>query len=85
MPGWRLPFIDANWREFQGKSAMEEDPDEALLQFHYEVLMEAAGWRVTHEIESPLPTERFQPKMITGLQNRRSLGTLKSWAILAKK
>ena len=47
----RIAFLVGDWRDFQGISAMEEDPDESILLFDYGDIMRDAGWKVTHYVE----------------------------------
>ena len=51
---------------------MEEEPDESILVLDYGDIMRRAGWKVTHLIDCPLPTERFHPHMVTRMQENNT-------------
>ena len=81
----RIAFLVGDWRDFQGISAMEEDPDESILVLDYGDIMRRAGWKVTHLIDCPLPTERFHPHMVTRMQENNTLGTVRRTLIIGIK
>ena len=83
--GGRIAFLVGDWRDFQGISAMEEDPDESILLFDYGDIMRAAGWKVTHLIDSPLSTERFRPHMVRNMQKNNTLGVVRRSLIVGIK
>jgi len=53
----RIAFLVGDWRDFQGISAMEEDPDESILLLDYADIMRRSGWKVT-PISSIVPCLR---------------------------
>jgi hypothetical protein len=81
----RIAFLVGDWRDFQGISAMEEDPDESILLFDYGDIMRAAGWKVTHLIDSPLSTERFRPHMVKRMQKNKTLGVVRRSLIIGRR
>jgi hypothetical protein len=81
----RLAFLIGDWRNFQGVSAMEEDPDQSILLPDYFKLLERSGWRVTQLIDCPLSTERFRPHMVKRMQKNKSLGTVRRSLIIGIK
>jgi len=81
----RIAFLVGDWRDFQGISAMEEDPDESILLFDYGDIMRDAGWKVTHLVDCPLPTERFRPHMVRNMQKNNTLGVVRRSLIVGIK
>ena len=55
----RLVMINADWRDFQGTPALEEDEEAAILIIDYGILMRKAGWAVSHVMQAPMSSERF--------------------------
>jgi len=55
----RLAFINADWRDFQNKPAVDENRKDAIFLDHYLKLLNKTGWFHTHLIQSPLSSERF--------------------------
>ena len=51
----RIAFLNADWREFRGISAMDEDPKQSILLSDYIKLLERSGWEITHIIDCPMP------------------------------
>ncbi len=80
----RLAFLIADWRDFQGKSALEEDPDQAILLHDYTDLLRSA-WQITHYVDAPLSSERFTGSMVAAMQERGALGTTSRWLIIARR
>jgi hypothetical protein len=72
----RLAFLIADWRDFQSKAAITEDPAIAITIFDYHKILSAAGWELTHRIETPMSSERFKGNMIEAMQKKRELGTV---------
>jgi len=84
-PGARLALLVADWRAFQSTPALEEDPGDAVLLYHYWQLLEEAGWRVTHRIECPLSTQRMHPGVVAAMQKKRVLGVVTRTLLVAQK
>jgi hypothetical protein len=81
----RLVFLNSDWRAFQGISMRAEDPDQAITIFDYRDRLHQTGWRVTHVIDCPLSTQRFQPRMVAGMQRNRTLGVVRRSLLVAKR
>ncbi len=81
----RLAFINADWRDFQNKSAIDEDSDSSILIDDYLEILKKAGWRRTHIIQSPLPSERFAPGVVAAMQKKRILGVTSRYVIILKQ
>jgi hypothetical protein len=81
----RLAFLNADWRDFQGKPALEEDPAEAITILDYGRVIEGAGWQVTHLIDAPMSSERFHGGVVAAMQTRRTLGVVRRTLIMARR
>jgi len=81
----RLAFLNADWRDFQGISALEENPEQAIFLLDYAELLRSAGWDITHLVDCPLSTQRFHANMVKGMQKKRTLGTVRRSLIMATK
>ncbi len=81
----RIAFLIADWRDFQGMAAMEEDPDQSILLSDYMDIMRRAGWKITHIIDCPLSTQRFKPNQVRRMQNNLTLGVVRRSLIVGRK
>ena len=72
--GTRIVMINADWRDFQGTPALEENEESAILIIDYGILMRKAGWAVSHVMQAPMSSERFQAGTVSAMQNKRILG-----------
>ena len=84
-PSARFAFINADWRDLQGKSFREEDGDNAVLSFDYWRLLSESGWKVQQDIMCPLSSQRFLPYMVTAMQKTRSMGSVSRYLLSAIK
>ncbi len=83
--GTRLAMINADWRDFQGTPAIDESRKAAILITDYCRLMEDAGWEVSHIIQAPMSSERFQANVVAAMQKKKILGITSRYVIVAKK
>ncbi len=83
-PSTRIAFLNADFRDFQGIPAVDEDPENAILILEYAKLLENSGWKVTHLIDCPLSTERFTGNMVNRMQEKRTLGIIRRTLIMGK-
>ncbi len=81
----RIAFLNADWRAFQGVSALEEDPCQSIRIDDYIDLLKSSGWQITHIIDCPMSTQRFQPLMVSQMQKNRTLGVVRRSLIIGKK
>ena len=81
----RIAFLIADWRDFQGMAAMEEDPDQSILLSDYMDIMRRSGWKITHIIDCPLSTQRFKPNQVRRMQNNLTLGVVRRSLIVGRK
>ncbi len=83
--GTRLVMINADWRDFQGTPALEENEEAAILIIDYGNLMRKAGWAVTHVMQAPMSSERFQGGTVAAMQKKKILGVTSRYVVVAKK
>ena len=81
----RLAFINADWRDFQNKSALSESPDNAIFIDDYLAMLRTSGWCRTHIIQIPMSSQRFQAPIVAAMQKKRILGVTSRYLIMAKK
>ena len=83
-PSSRIAFLNADFRDFQGIPAFDEDSENAILLLEYAKLLENCGWKITHLIDCPLSTERFTGNMVSKMQDKRTLGIIRRTLIIGK-
>ena len=83
-PSSRIAFLNADFRDFQGIPAIDEDPENAILLLEYAKLLENCGWKVTHLIDCPLSTERVTGNMVSKMQEKRTLGIIRRTLSIGK-
>ena len=81
----RIAFLNADWREFRGKSAIDEDPKQSILLSDYIKLLERSGWEITHIIDCPMSSQRFKPNQVKRMQKNRILGIVRRSLIVGRK
>ena len=60
----RLAFINADWRDFQNKSATQETGDGAILIDDYLGILNRTGWQHTHIIQAPMSAQRDRKSVV---------------------
>ena len=83
-PSARIAFLNADWRAFQGVSALEEDAGQSVRIDDYIELLKSSGWEITHIIDCPMSTQRFQANIVSQMQKNRTLGVVRRSLIMAK-
>jgi len=81
----RIAFMNADWRNFQGVAAVEEDPGQSIFLSDYIDLLKDSGWEITHIVDCPLSTQRFLPNMVSHMQKNRTLGIVRRSLIIGRK
>jgi cyanate lyase len=71
----RLAFINADWRDFQNCPVQNEDPGQAILLVDYYDMFKKTGWTLTHVIQAPMSSERFNDGVVSAMQKKRSSGS----------
>jgi len=77
--------MNADWRNFQGVAAVEEDPGQSIFLSDYIDLLKDSGWEITHIVDCPLSTQRFLPNMVSHMQKNRTLGIVRRSLIIERK
>lgn len=83
-PSARIAFLNADWRAFQGVSALKEDAGQGVRIDDYIELLKSSGWEITHIIDCPMSTQRFQANIVSQMQKNRTLGVVRRSLIMAK-
>jgi len=83
-PTTLMAFLNADFRDFQGIPALDENPDNAILMFTYAKLLETCGWKITHLMDYPLSTQRFTGNMVNRMHDKRTLGIVRRALIIGK-
>jgi hypothetical protein len=78
----RLAFINADWRDFQNCPADKEDPKQAVLIVDYYEIIKKTGWTLTHIIQAPLSSERFNAGVVAAMQKKKILGVVSRYVML---
>lgn len=81
----RIAFLNADWRDFQGKPARDEDPSKAITVLDYARVIDQTGWEITHLVDCPLSTERMNGGVVSAMQARRTLGVVRRTLLIARK
>jgi hypothetical protein len=68
-----LAFINSDWRDFQNCPANKENPHQAILIVDYHEILKKKGWMLTHIIQAPMSSERFNAGVVAAMQQKRSL------------
>jgi hypothetical protein len=79
-----LAFINADWRDFQSTPAMDETGDQSIFMYEYALLIIKSGWKVTHIIQAPMSSERFQANVVAAMQKKKILGVTSRYVVVAK-
>ncbi len=82
----RLAFINADWRDFENTPVMDEDPKKSILIDAYSELLDKAGWEITHIIQAPMSSERFEADadLLSYMQKKKILGVTSRYVIICK-
>ena len=70
-PTTRLAFLNADWRNFQSVSALDEDERSSILITNYAQIMSDAGWKITQYIDCPMSSQRFHPGLVLSVRCRK--------------
>ena len=81
----RLALINSDWRDFQSCPALEEETQNAILLTDYYKILEPAGWELTHIIQAPLSSERFNAIAVTAMQKKKIIGVTSRYILLLKQ
>ncbi len=80
-----MAIINADWRDFQGRPAREETWENSILIDDYISAMVKGGWKMTHMIQAPMSSERFNAGVVSAMQKKRILGVTCRYVLVARK
>ncbi len=80
-----LAFINADWRNFQNRPAIEETGKKAILVDDYLEILKKTGWHRTHIAQAPMSAQRFNPGVVCAMQKKKILGVTGRYVIILKQ
>jgi hypothetical protein len=80
----RLAFINADWRDFQNCPAKKENQRQAILLTDYYEIFKNTGWTLTHLIQAPMSSERFNAGVVAAMQKKKILGVTSRYVMVLK-
>jgi len=80
----RLAFINSDWRDFQNRPAAKENPHQAILVVDYHEILKKTGWMLTHIIQAPMSSERFNAGVVAAMQKKKILGVVSRYVMILK-
>ena len=69
----------------QGTPAINENRKNSIMIDDYLRTLEKGGWEMTHFIQAPMSSERFQANVVAAMQKKKILGVTSRYVIVAKK
>jgi hypothetical protein len=81
----KLAFINADWRDFPNKPAIDKRPGGSILIDDYLKILNEKGWQHTHIIQAPMSSSRFKPVVVSAMQKRRILGVTSRYVIVLQQ
>jgi len=61
-----------------------ENPKQAILIVDYYEIFKKTGWTLTHIIQAPLSSERFNPGVVAAMQKKKILGVTSRYVMILK-
>jgi hypothetical protein len=80
----RLAFINSDWRDFQNCPADQENPGQGILVVDYYEIFKKTGWTLTHIIQAPLSSERFNAGVVAAMQKKKILGVVSRYVMILR-
>ena len=80
----RLAFINSDWRDFQNCPADKEKTGQGILVVNYYEIFKQTGWTLTHIIQAPLSSERFNAGVVSAMQKKKILGVISRYVMILK-
>ena len=68
----------------EGIEAKKEDPNQAILLVDYYEMFKKTGWALTHIIQAPMSSERFNAGVVSAMQKKKILGVTSRYVMLLK-
>ena len=81
----QMAFINADWRDFQGTPARDENPDNSIMSDDYLHIIKKTGWQRVHMMQAPLSSERFTGNVVSAMQKKKIIGVTSRYIIISKK
>ncbi|MBL6995690.1 hypothetical protein [Desulfobacula sp.] len=78
----RMAFINADWRDFQNKPAIEEKYKGGILIDDYLDILKKTGWYHTHIIQAPMSSQHFNAGVVSAMQKKNILGVISRYVII---
>jgi hypothetical protein len=78
-------MVNADWRDFQGTPAVDETGEQSIFIDEYLTRIRKTGWKITHIIQAPMSSERFQANIVSAMQKKRIFGVTSRYVVVAKK
>jgi len=72
--------IEQNIKIGEMHNLLAQGPD-----MDYIALLKASGWEITHIIDCPMSTQRFQANIVAQMQKNRTLGIVRRSLIIGRK
>jgi ParB/RepB/Spo0J family partition protein len=79
-----LAFINADWRDFQSTAAINENRKNSIMIDDYLNALRKGDWEMTHMIQAPMSSERFQANVVAAMQKKKILGVTSRYVVVAK-
>ncbi|MGD9159755.1 MAG: MerR family transcriptional regulator [Desulfobacteraceae bacterium] len=81
----KLAFLNADWIDFESTPASRVKPENGITVFDYNQMLSETGWKIIYRIECPLSSERFNGIIVNRMQEKRILGTVSRFLLVAKR
>lgn len=78
----RLAFINSDWRGFQNCPADKEETGQGILVVDYYEILKRTGWTLSHIIQAPLSSERFNAGIVSAMQKKKILGVVSRYVMI---
>ena len=78
-------LINSDWRDFHSCPALNEEAQNAILLTDYYKILERSGWELTHIIQAPLSSERFNAITVSAMQEKKILGVTSRYILMLKQ
>ena len=78
----RLAFINADWRDFQNRTTMEETAGGGIFMDNYLHILNGTGWYHTHVMYAPMSSQRFSAGVVSAMQKKKILGVTGRYVIV---
>jgi hypothetical protein len=80
-----IALVNADWRDFQGRPAKEETREKSILIDDYIGAFGRSGWEISHIIQAPMSSERFNAGIVSAMQKKKILGVTCRYVLVAKR